>query len=227
MYAACLLATLVLAPDAPKQAVPDSVQGRPAPFYVGVQAGAYRYAGLGQRDSNGRMLSYRGLMPVVGFRFSKRSSLEISAMWRRTTNGPLTVIDYPDGSRYRYYNRYGSVVVPVLFRYAFVAVPRRWNVEGVAGFSLLHYRVEGRRSTTAAGQPEPPFEIGGFSEANDVPLTLGAAVTYTPTRHLTLVAESRLNWSVLGSSAAAIYSAEAYAPQPGASIGLRYNFGLK
>jgi hypothetical protein len=147
-------------------------------------------------------------------------------MWHRPTDGNITEDIYPDGSKYRYYDRYQSRVIPILYRYSLLAHPRQWNVEGVAGFSLLHSRTEGRRSMTRAGQPEQPYEVGGFSEANDLPLTLGAAVTYAPNQRWTVVGEGRMNWSVLGSIAGAVLLGGVYLPQPGASVGLRYNFGL-
>ncbi|RPD47128.1 hypothetical protein DNI29_13350 [Hymenobacter sediminis] len=225
MYAACLIAASILPASTTKE-VADSSKVIATPFYVGVQAGAYRYAGLGQLDSNGKPLFYRGLMPVVGAQLSKRSSLEVTAIWRRTANGPITAIDYPDGSKYRYYNRYRSYVIPILYRFSLVTTPRQWDIEAIAGLSILHNRIEGQRSITQAGQPEQSFELGGFSEANDFPITVGAAVTYSPTQRWTVVGETRLNWSLIGSTAKKFFSDDPYLPQLGASVGLRYNFGL-
>lgn len=204
----------------------DSMATRALPCYVGAQAGYYRFAGLGQTDLDGRQLAYRGLAPVVGYHVNRYSAVEISAMWRRPTNGPMTTVDYPNGGIYRYYDSYRSWAVPILFRYSMLHHARRWGLEGVVGFSVIHNYIEGRRSMTEPGQALQPFEVGGSTEANDLPLALGAAVTYTPTPHWTLVGEGRLNWSLFGSAVAAALVGGVFLPQTGASVGLRYNFGF-
>lgn len=200
---------------------------RMLPFYVGLQLVDFRFTGLGQTDADGNALAYRRLAPAIGYRLSRRAAVEVSAVWRgKDVPGQMTVVNYPNGGVYRYYDSYASWVVPVVARYALWPRRRRWAVEGVAGFALLHSRVEGNRSMTEPGQPLQPFSVSGFTEANDLPLLLGAAITYTPVPHITLRGEGRLNWSWLGSAAGAVFLGGIFRPQTGLSVGVQYNFGL-
>ena len=203
----------------------DSTQKMP--FHIGLQLVDFRFTGLGQTDENGKALSYRGLMPTIGYQFNSRAEVEIGAVWRgKDIPGTMVVVDYPNGGLYRYYDSYNSRVVPIIIRYSLFPHRRRWGAEGVAGFALLHSRVEGNRSMTEPGQPLQPFSVSGFTEANDLPLILGAAVTYNPTRHWTIRGEGRINWSWLGSTAGAVLFGGVFLPQTGLSAGIQYNFGL-
>jgi hypothetical protein len=203
----------------------DSIQR--LPFYVGLQLVNFRFTGLGQTDENGQALAYRGLMPTIGYQFSRRASVEIGAIWRgKDIAGELVVVAYPNGGLYRYYDSYNSRVVPLIIRYSLVPHQRHWGAEAVAGFALLHSRVEGNRSMTEPGQALQPFSVSGFTEANDLPLLLGAAVNYQLTRHWTIRGEGRLNWSWLGSTAGAVLFGGIFLPQSGVSLGVQYNFGL-
>ena len=204
-----------------------SDSSRTMPFRIGVQMVDFRFTGLGQTDADGNALSYRGVMPAVGYQFNRRLSVELSAIWRgKDIPGKMTVVDYPNGGLYRYYDSYNSRVIPFVVRYSLFPRLRKWGVEGVAGLVLLHSRVEGNRSMTEPGQPLQPFSVGGFTEANDLPLILGTAITYSPTPHWTVRGEGRINWSWLGSTAGAILFGGVFLPQTGLSVGVNYNFGL-
>ncbi|WP_177204674.1 outer membrane beta-barrel protein [Hymenobacter arizonensis] len=206
--------------------VADSTQAAPR-FNVGMQAVHFRFAGLGQIGSNGKPLAYNGLMPSVGYRFNSRWQVEVAAVWRgKKAEGPMTVLDYPNGGLYRYFDTYQSYAVPIVARFSLLPRQRRWGVEAVAGFSILHSLVEGNRSMTEAGQPVQPFQVSGFTEANDLPLALGAALTYAPSKHWTVRGEGRLNWSWMGSVAGAVLFGGVFLPQTGVSAGVQYNFGL-
>lgn len=137
----------------------------------------------------------------------------------------MTVVDYPNGGLYRYYDTYQSYAVPIVARFSLLPRQQRWGVEAVAGFSILHSLVEGNRSMTEAGQPVQPFQVSGFTAANDLPLALGAAVTYSPSKHWTVRGEGRLNWSWMGSAAGAVLFGGVFLPQAGVSAGVQYNFG--
>lgn len=200
---------------------------RTMPFRVGIQMIDFRFTGLGQTDADGNALSYRGFMPSIGYQFSRRLSVELSAVRRgKDIPGKMTVVDYPNGGLYRYYDSYNSSVVPLIFRYSLFPKWHKWGIEGVAGIALLHSRVEGNRSMTEPGQTLQPFSVGGFTEANDLPLILGTAVTYSPTPHWTIRGEGRINWSWAGSAAGAILFGGVFLPQTGLSMGVNYNFGL-
>lgn len=197
------------------------------PFRIGLQMVDFRFTGLGQTDADGNALSYRGLVPAIGYHFSHRLSVELSAIWRgKDIPGKMTVVDYPNGGLYRYYDSYNSRVTPFVVRYSLFPRLRKWGVEGVAGLALLHSRVEGNRSMTEPGQSLQPFSVGGFTEANDLPLILGTAITYSLTPHWTVRGEGRINWSWLGSTAGAILFGGVFLPQTGLSVGVNYNFGL-
>ena len=72
--------------------------GKPMPrFYMGLQVARFRFAGLGQYDADGHQLSYRGAMPVIGYRFKSRVGVEAAALWRRRTAGEMTVVNDPYG----------------------------------------------------------------------------------------------------------------------------------
>jgi hypothetical protein len=203
----------------------DSTQKRP--FYVGLQLVNFRFTGLGQTDAEGQALAYRGLMPTIGYQFSRRAKVEVGAIWRgKDVAGSMVVVEYPNGGLYRYYDSYNSRVVQLVVRYSVVPRRRHWGAEAIAGFALLHSRVEGNRSMTEPGQALQPFSVSGFTEANDLPFLLGAAVTYKPTPHWTIRGEGRLNWSWLGSTAGAVLFGGVFLPQSGVSVGVQYNFGL-
>lgn len=220
------LCWLGLAGEARAQGPADAPPPLP-PFYVGLQAVHYRFAGFGQTDPDAKPLQYNTLMPSLGYRFTRRWQIEVAALWKNQgTAGETTVVEYPDGSVYRYYDSYQSYVVPVVMRFGLLPRAHRWQVEALAGISFLHSRIEGYRSMTAAGQPAQPFELGGFTEANDVPLALGAGVTYSPAPHWTFRGEGRLNWSLLGSAAGAALFGGVFLPQAGGGVGVCYNFGL-
>ena len=204
---------------------PDSA--RVMPFFIGLQVVDFRFTGLGQTDADGNALSYRGFAPAIGYQFSRRAKVEISAIWRsKDIAGEMIVVNYPNGGLYRYYDSYNSRVVPIVVRYSLFPRWHRWGTEGVVGFALLHSRVEGNRSMTEPGQDLQPFSVGGFTEANDLPLILGAAITYSPAPHWTIRGEGRINWSWLGSAAGAVLFGGVYLPQTGVSAGVQYNFGL-
>jgi hypothetical protein len=187
----------------------------------------FRFAGLGQTDSDGKPLAYNGPMPSMGYRINSRLQVEVAAVWRgKKAAGEMTVVPYPDGGLYRYYDTYRSYAVPIIARFSVLPRQQRWGVEAVAGFSILHSFVEGNRSMTEAGQPLQPFEVAGSTEANDLPLALGAALTYSPSRHWTIRGEGRLNWSWMGSAASAMFFGRVFLPQTGVSAGVQYNFGL-
>ena len=201
--------------------------GQPMPrFYVGLQAARFRFTGLGQYDANGHQLSYQGAMPVVGYRFNSRVGVEAAALWRGRTAGEMTVVNDPNGGVYRYFDSYQSWLVPIVVRMTLLPRPKHWNIEGVAGISLLHSMIEGNRSYTEAGQPLQPFEVGGFTEANDLPLVLGLGLTYEVAPHWTISGEGRFNWSFLGSAVRQVFGGRPYIPQLGFSAGLRYNFNI-
>jgi hypothetical protein len=203
----------------------DSTQKMP--FYIGLQLVNFRFTGLGQTDEEGQALAYRGLMPTIGYQFSRRAKVEVGALWRgKDIPGKMVVVEYPNGGLYRYYDSYNSRVVPIIVRYSLAPRLRRLGAEAIVGFALLHSRVEGNRSMTEPGQALQPFSVGGFTEANDLPLLLGAAVTYNPTPHWTIRGEGRLNWSWLGSTAGAVLFGGVFLPQSGVSVGVQYNFGL-
>ena len=209
------------------QAAASGDPGKPMPrFYIGLQVARFRFAGLGQYDADGHQLSYRGTMPVIGYRFNSRVGVEAAALWRGRTAGEMTVVNYPYGGVYRYYDSFQSWLVPFVVRVALLPRSKLWNVEGVAGISLLHSLIEGNRSNTEAGQPLQPFEVGGFTQANDVPLALGLGLTYELAPHWTISGEGRLNWSLLGSAARQAFGGRPYTPQLGISAGLRYNFNI-
>lgn len=224
----CLLACLSFAQPAQTSISIDSVTTSLYPIHVGLQVTSFRFAGLGQFDDKGSGLAYRMLMPTIGYNFSKRAGVEIGLLRPRQHDGPTTNTTDSNDRQYSYYNQYNSWAIPVLFRYQFLPRARHWGVEGVAGFSFVHNRVNGYRSITEAGQPQQPYELGGFTKANDTPVALGAALTYTPTPHLTLVGEGRLNWSYMSYAVRnLLFDGSGYDVQYGASIGLRYNFGVK
>jgi hypothetical protein len=200
---------------------------RKLPFYVGLQLVNFRFTGLGQTDAEGQASAYRGLMPTMGYQLSRRAKVEVGAIWRgQDIAGKMVVVEYPNGGLYRYYDSYNSRVVPLVVRYSLVPRLRHWGAEAIAGFALLHSRVEGNRSMTEPGQTLQPFSVGGFTEANDLPLLLGTAVTYNPTHHWTIRGEGRLNWSWLGSTVGAVLFGGVFLPQSGVSVGVQYNFGL-
>jgi hypothetical protein len=195
-------------------------------FYVGLQAVHFRFAGFGQTDPDAKPLQYNTLMPSLGYRFMRRWQLEVAAVWKnKASAGEMTVVEYPDGSVYRYYDSYQSYVVPVVMRFGMLPRARRWQAEALMGISLLHSRIEGHRSMTPVGQPTQPFEVGGFTEANDLPVVLGVGVTYSPVPHWTIRGDGRLNWSLLGSAAGAALFGGVFLPQAGGSVGVCYNFG--
>ena len=51
-------------------------------FYIGLQIVNFRFTGLGQTDEDGKALSYRRLMPTIGYQFGRRAKVEIGAIWR-------------------------------------------------------------------------------------------------------------------------------------------------
>lgn len=200
---------------------------RAKPFYIGMQVVDFRFTGFGQTDADGNALSYHGLAPAIGYRLNRRLGVEVSAVWRgKDIPGKMTVVDYSNGGLYRYYDSYNSRVLPVILRYSLFPRWRNWGLEGVAGLAWLHSYVEGNRSMTEPGQPLQPFSVSGFTEANDLPLILGAALTYSPAPHWTLRGEGRINWSWMGSAAGAVLFKGVFLPQTGLSVGVNYNFGL-
>ncbi|RZJ85968.1 MAG: hypothetical protein EOO60_14075 [Hymenobacter sp.] len=139
------------------------------PFYVGLQLVNFRFTGLGQTDEDGQALAYRGLMPTVGYQFSRRAKVEVGAIWRgKDIPGRMVIVEYPNGGLYRYYDSYNSHVVPIVVRYSLVPRRRHWGAAAVAGFALLHSRVEGNRSMTAPGQALQPFSVSGFTEVGSL-----------------------------------------------------------
>lgn len=195
-----------------------------APFYIGLQAARLRFAGLGQYDANGQPLSFRGPMPVAGYRFNKRMSVEIGIMWRSKADGPVTTVNYRNGGLYRHHDSYESRVVPLVLRYSLWPRAQHWDVQGVIGFALLHHFIQGNRSMTEPGQSLQPYSVGGFTEANDLLLLLGAAFSYAVAPHWTLVGEGRIHWSLFGSAAGLLLFNGVFLPQSGLSAGIRYNF---
>ncbi|MCC2547596.1 hypothetical protein LJY25_14155 [Hymenobacter sp. BT175] len=210
--------TLLASPQTP----PDSTVAPRYQLYAGAQAYSFRFAGPGQQEGENQWLTMRGPLLMVGYQPCRWYALEASFGWR-PGQGPTTT-RMVNGGESRSYERHQSWMVPLLSRVRFVPV-RRWGVEGVVGLTALHSKIEYYDAFTPAGQPQRPFYMGGSTEANDLPLTLGAAVTYSPTPRWTLVGEGRLNWSWLGTLVGQAFFGQAYyAPQPGVSLGLRYNF---
>ena len=89
-------------------------------------------------------------------------------------------------------NRYTVLTVPVLVRCTFTQPAARFHVDGLAGFTLLHYLTHQEFSTTYTTGQNPDYQEINFI-ANDLALTLGPAVRYTLTPQVELVAHGFTN----------------------------------
>ena len=126
----------------------------------------------------------------------------------------------PTSTNYSNY-RYTVLSVPVLVRCTFTRPATRFHVDGLAGFTLLHYLTHQEFSTTYTTGQSPEYHESNFTD-NDLAFTLGPAVRYTFTPQLELVAHGFTN---------VILSNRYYSFDErflfGASLGAHYTFGQR
>ncbi len=162
-------------------------------YYVGLSASILtdspfaRYSSpnlYGAALTGGVQLSARWALQT-GVGASRRTDSYTSAGYTVVGGGSPTSTNY---SNYRY----TVLTVPVLVRCTFTRPATRFHVDGLAGFTLLHYLNHQEYTTTYTTGQSPDYHESDFTD-NDLAFTLGPAVRYTLTPQIELVAHGFTN----------------------------------